>query len=919
VAHNLPAAVSSFVGREQELGMVAKLLGGGRLVTLTGAAGVGKTRLAVEVAAAVAAGYADGAWLVELAPVVEPAVVASVVAATLGVRERPGRSLVDTMIDHLRHRQVLVVLDNCEHLVDVVAALAEALLHRCPDLRVVVTSRQPLGIGGEVVWPVPPLSLPPVQAPVEDLGGYEAVRLFAERAAGVEPGFGLDRGIAVVVADICRRLDGLPLAIELAAGRVGVFTPAEIAARLDDRFRLLTVGSRTALRRHQTLLAAVEWSYELLCQAERGLLRRLSVFAGGCSFEAVEWVCADTGLQPEQIVELLAGLVTKSLVVADTSGTQARYRMLETIRLYGADRLVEAGEDGAVQACHAAYYTGLAERAEPELVGAQQAVWFERLEVEHDNLRVALEHSLTCGPVEQGLRLALVLSRLWSVRGYVSEGRAWLDRALAAAPDASPLLRAKALGATSGLAGLAGDGAAAVAAAEQSLAIARRLADPQTSARALSLLGGYAVFHDPARARAVLEQSVTLATEAEDHWGLVWSLWWLGWVQAAQGDHGAARGRFQDSLAVAEGIHDPSGRYKALAGLGYVALQQGDYGVAEDLLEQAVAGSRELSDLVWTAGSLGCLGDLAAARGDYARARSLLDEGLVLARQSGYGHVIARVLQSLGKVAQAEGDLAAARPVFEEGLALLQAVGNRIEAAELFVRLGEVAHALDEPRSARELFDRALAEARHTGARPACAQALTGLARLACAAGDAELAASVHQQALRIEEEMGDRVGVIRSLEALAGLAAHAGRAEHAARLFSAAESLRAAAGCARPPTEQAGYDADLALARQGLSDETISAAWEQGQRLSLREAVSYASKGRGPRQRPATGWASLTRAERDVAQLAAQGLTNPEIGQQLFVSRRTVQTHLAHIFKKLDITSRKQLTHHSNRHNTNS
>ena len=552
----LPAAVSSFVGREHETKAGAELLETARLVTLIRVAGVGKTRLALAVAAAVAERYADRVWLVELAPVADPALVPAAVAAVLGVREQPGQTLAKTLASRLRYRSLLLVVDNCEHLLDAVAELVEALLHACPDLRVLATSREPLRIVGEQTWPVPPLPLPPADLEgSKALSSWDATRLFAERAAAVEPGFALTAAVAPAVAVIYRRLDGLPLAIELAAARVRVLSPAEIAARLDDRFALLTNGGRTAAPRQQSLQAALGWSHDLLSEVERVVLRRLSVFAADCTLEAAEQVCMTEDLALEQVVDLLAGLVTKSLLVADTCGAQARYRLLETIRQYGTDRLLESGEAEILRDRHAAWCVRLAEQAEPELTSSGQAAWLERLDAEHANLRVALEWSVASGSVEQVLRLGGALTLFWLIRGHLSEGRAWLEQALAASPDAPPVLRAKALWGLGLLAAIQGD-VAAVAAGEESLALARQAGDPQVSARALYLLGLFAVFHDPLRARTLLEQSVTFARQADDLWCAATALGLMGWASMFQGDLTTAHRLLEDCRATAHRAHD---------------------------------------------------------------------------------------------------------------------------------------------------------------------------------------------------------------------------------------------------------------------------------------------------------------------------------------------------------------------------
>jgi non-specific serine/threonine protein kinase len=396
---NLPISLTSFIGREREIAEVTRLLAGppseSRLLTLTGAGGCGKTRLALRVAGEALGDFPDGVWLVELAALADPALVAGAVAMAVGVREVPGRALTESLVDHLRDRTLLLILDNCEHLVAAAAGLADVLLRSCPRLRVLATSREPLGSAGETIWRVPSLTLPPLSAAdaplLEPLTRYEAVRLFVERARAAVPAFAPSAENAPALVEICRRLDGIPLAIELAAARVRVFSAAQIAARLDDRFRLLTAGPRTALPRQQTLRATVDWSYDLLAEPERALLRRLSVFAGGWTFEAAEAVAAGDGIQTHAVLDLMAQLVDKSLVIAEEQRGAVRYRLLETIRAYARDRLLEAGEAERTRDRHLAYFLGLAEEAEPRLRGAEERVTLDRLEAEHANLQAALE------------------------------------------------------------------------------------------------------------------------------------------------------------------------------------------------------------------------------------------------------------------------------------------------------------------------------------------------------------------------------------------------------------------------------------------------------------------------------------------------------------------------------------------------
>ncbi|HTM00986.1 MAG TPA: protein kinase, partial [Candidatus Omnitrophota bacterium] len=448
--NNLPAALTAFIGRKRETAELKRLLGQARLITLSGPGGCGKTRLAVQVATDLLTELPDGAWIVELAPLADPALVPHHVATALGVREESGRPVAETLAEAIAGKRMLLLLDNCEHLVGACAALASALLQAAPDVRVLATSQEPLGVPGEVTWRIPTLGVPDLAAGArsrEAIGRYEAVRLFLDRAAGVQPTFALTDQNAVAVANICRRVDGIPLAIELAAARVKVLAPEQILARLEDRFKLLTGGSRTALPKQQTLRAAVDWSYDLLTPAEKTLLNRLSVFAGGFTLEAAEAVCSDDALDTLDLLDTLTHLVDRSLVVPEEAGEgEVRYRLLETIREYGREKLEAAEQRTAFRVRHAEHFLALAEQAEPELTGPGQAAWLHRLSREHDNLRAALVTWLEVeGPPVRGLKLAGALWRFWWMRGNWAEGRSRLAALLLATGDAAPAERTKAL------------------------------------------------------------------------------------------------------------------------------------------------------------------------------------------------------------------------------------------------------------------------------------------------------------------------------------------------------------------------------------------------------------------------------------------------------------------------------------------
>ena len=569
--------------------------------------------------------YPDGAWLVELAALADPALVAQAVALAVGVREVPGRTVAESLVDSLRGRTLLLILDNCEHVVAAAARLADALLRNCPRLRILTTSREPLGSAGETTWRVPSLTSPPPsgadESSLERVAGYEAARLFIDRARAARPHFTATDRDAPALAEICRRLDGIPLAIELAAARVRVFSVEQIAARLDDRFRLLTAGPRTALPRQQTLRATVDWSYTLLSDPERALLRRLSVFAGGWTFEAAEAVAAGDGIHPYAVLDLLAQLVDKSLVLTEEQGGAVRYRLLDTVRQYAHDRLQEAGEAERTRDRHLAYLLRLAEEAEPKLRGVEYRWFLDRLEEEHDNLRVALEWSLTpARRDEAALKLSGALAWFWWLRSYHDEGRRWLARALAATPDRSAA-RMKALHGAGWLAQHQRDSATARELLAESLRMARELDDRWTVALALHHLGRVAYYDDdPTTARSLARESLAVAEDVGDPWLIAWPLHLLGIAAHIEADYPTARAYYERSLAMRRELGYQEGIGVLLALLGMVALREGELGQAHARLKEALAVMQAVVGPWGLAPILAGFSHLAAALGQSIRA-----------------------------------------------------------------------------------------------------------------------------------------------------------------------------------------------------------------------------------------------------------------------------------------------------------
>ena len=677
---NLPLHLTSFIGRKREIAEVQRLLSGNRLVTLAGYGGCGKTRLALQAAAEALNGRAfpGGVWLVELAALSSPALVVQEVATGLGVREQAEQSLLQTLTEYLREKQLLLVLDNCEHLLTGCASVAAALLRACPDVRLLATSREPLGIAGEQVYRVPCLSLPdPKQALAatpENLAAFESVRLFIERAQAVKPEFVCTSGNASALARLCHRLDGIPLALELAAARIRALSVDEIETRLDQCFRLLTGGNRAAMPRQQTLRAAVDWSYDLLTEAERLLLARLSVFAGGWTLTAAEAVCGFEPLEDFEVLDLLTSLADKSLVVVESpaveehgepgqcSGT-TRYRMLETIRLYANQKVAEwphgSGECKADEAVrlrtrHRGFFLALAEEAEPHLMATDQREWLERLEAEHDNLRAALEECAR-NPAqdteEAGLRLAGALWRFWLVRGYVSEGRDHLARVLEAA--------------------------------RQTSAQTGSLTCTVASVRVLLFAGNLANHQgDYTAARKLFEEGLTICRDMADPQGTAWSLLNLGNIARAQGDYPGARALFQEGLSISQTAEDSLNTAWSLLNLGNLAYQEGDYTGARTYFEEGLALFRQLGDRLNIAWSLLNLGNVARSQGDNAEARTRHEEGLAICRELGDRRGIAQSLKGLAHVAWSTSQVRKSVVLWGAAYSLLEGIGTRSQPGE---------------------------------------------------------------------------------------------------------------------------------------------------------------------------------------------------------------------------------------------
>jgi len=799
---NLPVQLTSFVGRERETAEIRNLLHDVRLVTLTGAGGSGKTRLALRVAEDVHGDFAHGAVFVDLAPISNPGVVASAICRTLGLGEVGGQPPVESLRRHLVDKEILLVLDNFEQVVTAGVVLTQ-LLASCPGLKIVVTSREPLHVSGEQEFPVPPLALPDrnAQHSLEDLARSEAIVLFLHRAKAVRPEFALDEDIGPSVAEICLHLDGLPLGIELAAARIKSISPRIMLQKLARSLSLLTDGPRDVPARQQTLRGTIDWSYALLNDDERKLLRRLAVFAGGCALEAAEAVCTGPNDLKIDVLEGLASLVDKSLL---RQGDQSRFVMLETIREFGLECLAATGEAMTITRAHREFFLTLAEEAARELTGVRQKEWLDKLDREHDNLRAAFDSSVNAEDIHAELRLCAALARFWLIRGHLEEGREKLAHLVAHVPASmcsEPL--AQVLTMAGQLAQNQADYTSARTLFDRGLAIYRNLGLTHGVAGSLNNLGWLAFrVGDYAAARARSEESLALHRELKEDRGIATSLTNLGTVAHCQGDFTAARSFHQESLSLRRRMGDRRDIAFSLANLGWAIGKQGEYDQAADFLHEATTLFRELGDRQLRAFAFIMLAGVEHDRGNFDQAEALLErESLPIDREIGSKYGIAFSQLILGDVMLRRGDHSRASVLYAESLALREEAGDKWGVAQSKHRLGEVARCRGEYDSASLLF----------------------------------------RDSLRLRSEMGDRLGIIECLEGLAGVACQLDNADRALLLLGASMSLRMSIGSPVPLCLQSDQERLLVALRERLGPRQVSDALSGVNSPGMEEAVEVA------------------------------------------------------------------------------
>ncbi|GAC1347255.1 MAG: LuxR family transcriptional regulator [Ktedonobacteraceae bacterium] len=892
--HNLPVQLTLLIGREKEVATIQRLLQRQevRLLTLTGPGGTGKTRLGLQVAAELGDLFSDGVYFVNLAPISDPALVVPTIAQALDLKETGDQPLLDILKMSLRDKQLLLLLDNFEQVISAAPQVTD-LLAACPNLKVMVTSRAVLHVQGEQEFAVPPLAMPdPKHLPdLVALSQYEAVALFLARAQAVKPEFQVTNASAPAIAEICVRLDGLPLAIELAAARIKVLPPQALLARLGQRLALLTGGARDAPARQQTLRNTIKWSYDLLNADEQRLFRRLSVFVGGCTLEAGEALCIALDGGAEQVLEGVASLLDKSLLQqTEHEGGEPRFTLLETVREYGLECLHESGEAEVSQRAHALHYLAYAEEAEPHLKGAQQVWWWRRLEQEQENLRAALVWLIGQEEGELALRLSGALWWFWNIRGSWSEGWRWLEAVLQL-PQAQgrTTRRAKAL-----------SGAGMVT----------------------SLIGHSA-------SRALLEESVAISRELGDKRGLTEALGWLGLDMYHSTQTGtevaASRALLEESLVLAREVDDPWLLANALRNVGEFMVDHGDYKGACLLLGESVTLYRALKDQQALSRALRELVNATLSEGQVTQAAVLAQENLELARGLDNGPDLTRALYWLAVIRSSQGEAEEAAILLEESLTLARVQGDRSIMANLLLTLGGLAIYQGDLLRAERCAQESLVLSRELRSKDRTAIALSLLGDLRRRKGDLTQARAIYTEGALLAAEGDGLQSIGWNLIGLAKVVADEGQPEHAARLFGAAVPWLNPS-TVMDPAERADYESAVEGVRAQLDEKAFAAAWAEGRSMTPEQALAAPEPSLTTTPLPAqlqpapfvrSSTASkypdgLTAREVEVLRLVAKGLTDAQVAEQLVISPRTVNWHLTSIYSKLQVSSRSAATRYA-------
>ena len=711
--NNIPIQLSSFVGREEVMIQLKDLIRQSRLLTISGSGGSGKTRLAMQVGADIIDDFENGVYISELASVSDPAFILQIIINSLGIKEEAGKTLKDSVTGYLKDKKMLIIMDNCEHLINECANLAEHLLIKCPDLKIIATSREALNCRGELTFRLPSLTLPDISVnnTPEQISVYESVRLFIERALAVNPLFRINNDNAPAVSGICNRLDGIPLAIELAAARIKILSVEKIYERLDDRFNLLTGGKRTALPRQQTLRALIDWSYDLLSENEKILWSRLSVFSGGWTLEAAEKVCSDETISKNDILELLSQLSEKSVIIYDE--IKDRYRILESLKQYGIEKLSD-GKEIFLQ--HLNYFLEMSEKAKPELIGENTKFWMHKIEADHNNFISAIEWSVRNENSEKGIITAAALGRFWNITGQYSTGIRIIEIIL---ESAGALCKS-------------------------------------SKVNVLNWIGSFKSSQgDYEQAKKYYEEILIIRKETGDKSGIAGSIHNLGNVALSQGDYEKAKKYYEESLAIYKEIGDKIGIATPILSLGNVALNQGDYEQAKKYYEESLVIKKEIGNKDGIARSINNLGNLAYYQGDYEQADKYYKESLHICKEIGSKNGIAASISNLGSVASNLGDYELAKKYYEESLAIRKEIGNKNGIAESIKNVGNVAYDQGDFKQSKKLFEESLSIYKEIGYKIGMADSINYLGNAAYRLGEFEKAIKLLSASEKVLESMG--------------------------------------------------------------------------------------------------------------------------------------------------------------------
>ncbi|HLO18297.1 MAG TPA: LuxR C-terminal-related transcriptional regulator [Anaerolineales bacterium] len=893
--NNLPIQLTSFVGREKELADVKRLLRNARMLTLIGPGGTGKTRLSIEAAGDLLDQYPDGVWFVDLALILDPLLVSRTTAIAIGLRDEPQRPVIDMLCDYLQEKKILIILDNCEHLVDACARMADRVLHTAPDTRILASSREALGIGGEVTYRVPSLELPDLQhlPSIESLSQYEAVKLFIDRATAAVPSFTVTNENAPALAQVCYHLDGIPLAIELAAAKIRVLSVEQIAKRLGDCFRLLTGGNRTVLERHQTLRAAIDWSYDFLPPAEQILLRRLSVFVGGWTLEGAESVCGDeatsSAVRSDDILNLLEQLINKSMVLMEEEHGEYRYRMLETMRQYANEKLVASEESDGLRDRHFKYFLNLAETAEPHLIRPEQIEWLSVLDADYENLRLALEWSLSKESAERSLRLCNALCWFWEIREYWLEALNWVKKALVQPYEVESvkekIIRARALYTCAQFEWDLGNYAQLLLLAQQSLALATKVSERKDIAIARFYVGAGLMFQagDNDRAHSLLEQSVTEFQELNELYWYAFSFPYLGYLLVRQAKM-KARDVSSKYLELARQTGERMISAAALSNYAYWLASARRLEEAAEYAEESDRLYKQVGPANTSVASL-LFADIAFATGDYKTAKILYMQMQERSRILGDKINTAISIKNLAILAMEEGDLNQAKAYFEEALALVRETGHKLYISQCLVELSNFFYMQGNIEEFKRSF----------------------------------------RESLSVKDSLDESEKIFILMIILGSL--YRQRDETSSQLLGLIHyymdiimySIIDQRYCLRAEEH----------ARKTLGNDAFKSAFAEGQMMSLDEGLDLALKtveeiteiklsapieSTGPASIPSQReaekqkYGGLTVREREVAAQIAQGKSNHAIAADLFLSLKTVEAHVTRILTKLGFTSRAQI-----------